>query len=90
MSNRDSSSGDVSQTAPVMAAGGQASAKHQGLHRPADDQRIEQALDDVGLEDRGDVLEDELRDRRSSGAPPSQHLRVESRGDAAETDAADD
>lgn len=91
MSIRDSSSGDVPKTAPVMAAGGgQASAKHQGLHRPADDQRIGQALDDVGLEDQGEVLEDELRDRRSSGAPPSQHLRVESGGDAARSNAAGD
>jgi hypothetical protein len=27
-------------------------------------------LDDVGLEDQGDVLEDALRDRRGSGLPP--------------------
>lgn len=57
------------------SAAGVASNRHQGLHQPADDQRIEQALDDVGLEDLGEVLEDDLRDRRSRGAPPSQHLR---------------
>lgn len=56
-------------------SGGQASARHQGLRRPSDDQQIEQKLGEVGLEDQGEVLEDHLRDRRSSGAPPSQHLR---------------
>lgn len=59
----------------LSASGGIASNRHQGLRRPADDQRIEQSLDDVGLEDLGEVLEDDLRDRRSRGAPPSQHLR---------------
>lgn len=56
--------------APVTRSSGVASGQHQGLHRPSDDQRVEQALDDVGLEDQGDVLEDQLRDRRSRGAPP--------------------
>lgn len=51
---------------------GVASAKHRGLHRPDDDQRVEQALDDVGLEDRGDVVEDQWRDRRSRGGAPDQ------------------
>ena len=48
---------------------GEASGKHQGLRRPNDAQRIERALHVVGLEDQGDVVEDELRDRRSSGLP---------------------
>lgn len=44
-----------------------ASGKHQGLHQPADDRRVEDALDNVGLDDRGAVMEDHLRDRRSKG-----------------------
>jgi len=67
--------GNVTGGQGNLGASGVASGKHQGLRRPADDQRIEQALDDVGLEDQGEVLEDDLRDRRSRGAPPSQHLR---------------
>lgn len=48
--------------------GREASNPHHGLRQPADDQRVKQALDDVGLDDQGEVLEDQLRDRRSSGA----------------------
>ena len=55
----------------LRASDGIASNRHQGLRRPADDQRVEQSLDHVGLEDRGDVLEDHLRDRRSRGAEPA-------------------
>ena len=55
---------------PVTRSSGVASGQHQGLHRPSDDQRVEQALDDIGLVDQGEVLEDQLRDRRSRGAPP--------------------
>lgn len=50
---------------------GVASGQHQGLHRPNDDQRVGQILDDIGLDDRGEILEDQLRDRRSRGAPPT-------------------
>lgn len=50
---------------------GEAGGQHQPVRRPDHDQPVEQRLDDVGLEDRGDVLEDELRDRRGSGVPPS-------------------
>ena len=46
---------------------GEASGKHQGLHQPADDERVEDALDSVGLVDRGEVMEDHLRDRHSKG-----------------------
>ena len=47
----------------------QASGKHEGLRHPIDEnQREEQRLGEVGLDDRGDAAEDELRDRRSSGA----------------------
>ena len=50
-----------------------ASGRHEGLRHPVDDdQRVEQRLDDIGLDDQGDVLDDELRDRGSSGiAPPA-------------------
>lgn len=58
-------------------AGGQ----HEGLRHPIDDQHIEQRLDDVGLEDQGDVVEDHLRDRRSSGAPGSDASDPGARGD---------
>lgn len=54
---------------------GVASARHQGLHRPRDDRRIQQALADVGLDDEGDVLEDHLRNRRRHGAPPAVRVR---------------
>lgn len=47
--------------------GGLASGKHQGLRQPADDERVEDALDNTGLEDRGELMEDHLRDRRSKG-----------------------
>lgn len=50
-------------------AGGQ----HEGLRHPIDDdQRVEQRLDDVGLDDQGDVLDDQLRDRRGSGTQPAE------------------
>lgn len=50
--------------------GSEAGGQHEGLRHPIDDdQRVEQRLDDVGLEDEGEVLEDHLRDRRSKGAP---------------------
>ena len=53
-----------------LARTGEAGGQHQPVRRPDQDQSIEQRLDDVGLEDRGDVLEDDLRDRRSRGLPP--------------------
>lgn len=49
--------------------GAEAGGRHAGLRHPIDDKGIEQRLDDVGLDDRGEALEDELRDRRSSGVP---------------------
>ena len=47
-----------------------ASGQHQGLKRPADDQRVEQALRDADLDELGENVEDQLRDRRGSGLPP--------------------
>ena len=49
------------------SSSGLASGKHQGLRRPADDERVEDALDNIGLEDRGELMEDHLRDRHSKG-----------------------
>jgi hypothetical protein len=49
------------------ATGGLASGRHQSLHHPADDDRVEAALDNIGLDDRGELMEDHLRDRRSKG-----------------------
>ena len=74
-STRDTAnpSSNVPSNTPSSAAragGSEASGQFEGLRHPiADDQRVEQRLDDVGLEDQGDVLEDELRDRNSSGTP---------------------
>jgi hypothetical protein len=69
-----SNDGNTSPTASSrMAAGtaslaaGLASGKHQGLRQPADDERVEDAVDNIGLSDRGESMEDHLRDRRSKG-----------------------
>jgi hypothetical protein len=44
-----------------------ASGKHRGLRQPADDQRDEDKVDNIGLKDSSATLEDHLRDRRSKG-----------------------
>lgn len=49
--------------------GGEASIRHQPLRRPGHEQQIKPRLEEVSLEDRGEAVEDELRDRRSSGQP---------------------
>jgi hypothetical protein len=52
---------------------GEASGKHEGLRHPIDDdQRVKQRLDDAGTDDQGEAVEDQLRDRRSSGTPGSE------------------
>ena len=61
---------DRAQNNSDIARAGEAGGQHQPVRRPDHDQPVEQRLDDVGLDDRGDVLEDELRDRRSRGGPP--------------------
>ena len=48
----------------------EASGRHHGLYRPGDERRVDRALDQVGIEDGGDMLEDEQRDRRSRGVAP--------------------
>ncbi len=52
-----------------------ASGQHHGLRRPDVGQPVEQALDQIDLADQGEVAEDQLRDRRSRGAPPAQKAR---------------
>jgi hypothetical protein len=52
---------------PTPATSGEASGKHQGLRQPADDGRVENAVDKIGLDDRGERMEDQLRDRHSKG-----------------------
>lgn len=44
-----------------------ASGKHQGLRQPADDQQVEDAVDNVGFKDSSATVEDHLRDRRGKG-----------------------
>lgn len=57
------------QGAPDTSRGREASGKHEGLRHPIEEKQQEkQRLGDVGLDDQGEVAEDDLRDRRSSGA----------------------
>jgi hypothetical protein len=50
------------------SGGSEAGGQQEGLRHPIDDeQRVKQRLVDVGLDDQGDVADDQLRDRRSSG-----------------------
>lgn len=50
---------------------GEASGKHEGLHHPIDEnERGKQRLGEVGTRGQADAAEDEMRDRRSSGARP--------------------
>jgi hypothetical protein len=54
------------------SGGSEAGGQQEGLRHPVDDgQRVKQRLDDVGLDDQGDVADDQLRDRRSSGREPT-------------------
>lgn len=56
---------------PAVTRRGEAGGQSQPLRRGDNDsQRAKQKLDDVGLQDRGEVFEDEQRDRGSSGRPP--------------------
>lgn len=68
-----------SGTAPSQAqgsGGSEAGGQQEGLRHPVDDeQRVKQRLDDVGLDDQGDIVDDQLRDRRSSGTPSKQNAR---------------
>ncbi|MBW3550965.1 MAG: hypothetical protein KY442_09160 [Proteobacteria bacterium] len=57
--------------------GREASGKGHGLRQPHDEQRIDQALGDIGLADQGAAIEDDLRDRRSNGTPSGRGERTE-------------
>jgi hypothetical protein len=59
----------------------EASGKHQGVRQPGDDQRVEQALDDAGLDDLGASVEDEIRGRRGSGVAPADDVRSDGNDD---------
>ena len=55
------------------SGGSEAGGQQEGLRHPIDDkQHVKQRLDDVGLDDQGDVADDQLRDRRSSGTPSNE------------------
>lgn len=54
---------------------GVASGQHHGLRRPDVGQPVEQALDQIDLADQGELAEDQMRDRRSRGAPPAKTRR---------------
>lgn len=54
---------------------GQASGQHQALRRNDDDKYVKQRLNGVGLDDLGELFEDEHRDRHSSGAPRPEDAR---------------
>jgi hypothetical protein len=55
--------------------------REQGLRQPAGDQRDGQALDDVGLEDLGMSIEDEIRGHRGSGVAPADDVRSDNYDD---------
>ena len=56
--------------------GGEASSRHQPLRRPGHEPQTKLRLEEVGLEDRGEAIEDELRDRRSSGQSRQAERRL--------------
>jgi len=70
MASKHASTSDTAASTRDTAAGaraGEASGKHQGLRQPADDQRDEDKLGQVGLRSRGSKFEDHLRDKRGKG-----------------------
>jgi len=46
---------------------GEASGKKTGLHQPSDDNRIQDKLENVDLDSRGEKVHDHLRDKRGNG-----------------------
>ena len=67
---------DTKQALPREASGGR-----QGLRQPVDDQRDRKALDDVGLDDLGMSVEDEIRGHRGSGVAPADDVRSDNDDD---------
>lgn len=56
------------------SGGSEAGGQQEGLRHPIDDQqRVKQRLDDADLDGEGDVAEDQLCDRRSSGTPANDN-----------------
>ncbi|MDQ3206808.1 MAG: hypothetical protein M3Q40_09980 [Pseudomonadota bacterium] len=66
----------------VDRSSGVASGKSQGLHQPADDERVEDALGNVDLASRGEKMEDHLRGRRSKGVPDAFDDSIDHNADA--------
>ena len=68
MNTQRSTSSSKSSSTKTRSGGTEAGGQQEGLRHPVDDtQRVKQRLDEVGLDDQGDVADDQLRDRRSSG-----------------------
>ena len=55
--------------------------RDQRLRQPADEQRGGQALDDIGLDDLGMSIEDEIRGPRGSGVAPVDDVRSDNDDD---------
>ena len=66
-SQNDSQGRRAGHAAGNLQGGHEASGKHQGLRDPGNDEAAKDALDSVGLDDRGAAAEDHLRDRRGKG-----------------------
>jgi len=60
---------------------GEASGKHQGMYRPDGQREVEDKLENVGLGDRGESMEDHLRDKRGKGVAGEYDDATEASGD---------
>lgn len=60
---------------------GEASGKHQGMQRPDGIREADDRLENVGLEDRGRVLEDHLRNKRGKGVAGEYDDSTDASGD---------
>ena len=69
------------RTTPDEPVHGEASNPHQGLRRPADDERVEDRLANIGLESPAADLEDFLGDKRGKGVPGGYDDAIAHRGD---------
>ena len=71
----------ANRQAPQANAGGGASGKRQGLHEPSRDGDVADALANVSLKDRGEVMEDHLPDKRGNGVAHDYDDSLETRED---------
>ena len=55
--------------------------REQHLRQPADEQRGGQAFDDIGLDDLGMSIEDEIRGHRGTGVAPVDDVRSDNDDD---------